>query len=211
MKIKAFIINRNLLTTVKTTVEFLKKDERIEVWILDNGSTYPPLLEWYKTNPCNIHYFKRNAGAYCYWDGRENSFKNENFYIVTDGDCLYEDIPNDWLDRMLTVLNGSNVNKVGFSLDIFDLPDNKLKKDVLNYETQNWQNWDGWGWQSKIDTTFALYRPNSKFKYEATRLDKPYCIKHTPWYMDKISLSDEWKYYLDHINSQSFWGIQLIK
>ena len=48
-KIKAFIVNRNLLTTLKNTVEFLSKEPRVEVVIFDQQSDYPPLLEYYKT------------------------------------------------------------------------------------------------------------------------------------------------------------------
>ena len=46
---KAIIVNRNLLTTLKETVEFLSKESRIDVIIYDQQSTYPPLLEYYKT------------------------------------------------------------------------------------------------------------------------------------------------------------------
>ena len=48
-KIKALLINRNLLTTLKNTLEFLRKEPRVEIHILDQESTYPPLLEFYKT------------------------------------------------------------------------------------------------------------------------------------------------------------------
>ena len=40
MLINAIIINRNLLTTLKHTVDFLEKEERINnIYIIDNDST----------------------------------------------------------------------------------------------------------------------------------------------------------------------------
>ena len=51
---KAIIVNRNLLSTLKETVEFLSKESRIDVIIYDQQSTYPPLLEYYKTCPAEI-------------------------------------------------------------------------------------------------------------------------------------------------------------
>ena len=46
MLIKAIIVNRNLLTTLQNTIEFLKKEDRVsEIHVLDNHSTYHPLLD----------------------------------------------------------------------------------------------------------------------------------------------------------------------
>ena len=77
------------------------------------------------------------------------------------------------------------------------------------WESKFWVDKNEHGWIADIDTTFALYPPNSPFTYKAIRLDKPYCIKHIPWYLDQIP--EEWKYYLEHASSVSSWGSKLKK
>ena len=55
MNIPVIINNRNLFTWPKAMVERIKEYDGVgEIIIVDNDSTYPPLLEWYATNPCRI-------------------------------------------------------------------------------------------------------------------------------------------------------------
>ena len=205
-KINAFIVNRNLISTLKNTIDFLKKEDRINIWILDQNSDYIPLLEYYNTNPTNIHYFRTNEGPYSVWNTELNYIKNNQYYILADSDCLYDDVPNDWLDKMIEVLEKTNHVKVGFSLDISDTPNTHIGIQAKEFENKYWINKDKYGWIAPIDTTFALYRPNSGFSYDALRLDKPYCIKHQPWYITKENITEEWTYYLNNINHMSTWG-----
>jgi len=208
-KIKVFIVNRNLLTTLKNTVEFLLKEPRVEIIIFDQQSTYSPLLEYYKTVNATIIYSKVNRGPHSVWGEELKKYFNTSPFIVTDSDCIYDEVPSDWLDKMLDILNTTSVFKVGFSLKIDDLPNTELAKEVANWEAKYWINKTKLGWDAHIDTTFALYRPHSGFSYEAVRLDKPYCIKHIPWYLTKETITEEWKYYLDNISSISTWGTKL--
>jgi hypothetical protein len=200
---KAIIVNRDLLTTLKETVEFLSKESRLDVIIYDQQSTYPPLLEYYKTCPAEIVYSKINAGPHSVW-GDDLKHHLTDYFIVTDSDCSYEGVPDDWLDKMLNI--AQNNMKVGFSLDL-DLPETPLREDIIRWESQFWINKNEHGWIADIDTTFALYPPNSPFTYRAIRLDKPYCIKHIPWYLNEIP--EEWKYYIEHASAYSSWGIRL--
>jgi len=218
-KIKAFIVNRNLITTLKNTVEFLQKEPRIEIVILDQASTYPPLLDYYKTLDLSIIYFPTNGGPYAVWTDNFKSNLNDNPYIVTDPDCVYDDVPLDWLNKMINVLDNSPIFKVGFSLNIDDIPDTGAKISsrgqlytAKEWESRFWTEKNEFGWVSEIDTTFALYRPiseSSLFSYNAIRLDKPYSIKHMPWYLTKENLTPEWSYYLNEISEVSYWGSAL--
>ena len=203
-KIKAFVVNRNLLSTLKSTVEFLQKEERVEIVIFDQCSTYPPLLKWYKTCGLKILYNENNDGPHSIWRFKE-AFNNE-YFILADSDCTYEGIPSDWLNRMSDVLVNSSAFKVGFSLRIDDLPKHSLSKHVKNVETQYWQTQNSYGYVAHIDTTFALYRPHSGFTYDAIRLAPPYTIKHVMWYLRKDRLSKEWQYYINNASHVSTWG-----
>lgn len=47
--IETFIINKNRLTTTKDLVNWLSKENRLKIYVVDNGSTYKPLLDYYKS------------------------------------------------------------------------------------------------------------------------------------------------------------------
>lgn len=208
-KIKAFIVNRNLLTTLKNTVDFLLKEPRIDVIIFDQQSDYAPLLEYYKTVNATVVYSPTNAGPHSVWGETLKGYFNTDPFIVADSDCIYDGVPSDWLDKMLNVLNTTTVFKVGFSLNIEDLPDSEVGKQAKEWEAKYWTKKIELGWDAHIDTTFALYRPYSGFSYDAVRLDKPYCINHVPWYLTNKNITDEWRYYLNTASSVSTWGTKL--
>lgn len=208
-KIKAFIVNRNLVTTLQKTVDFLLKENRVEVVIFDQDSTYPPLLEYYKTCGVKIVYAGVNGGPHSTWGPKLAPEFNNEYFILADSDCSYEGVPDDWLDKMINVLKLTNHFKVGFSLRLNDLPDTPLGRMARTAEARYWIDKNEYGWVADIDTTFALYRPHSPFSYRALRLDDPYCIKHHMWYLTKEELPDEWRYYLDHASGVSTWGSQL--
>lgn len=208
-KIKAFIINRNLITPLKNTVEFLKKEPRVEIIIYDQQSTYQPLLDYYKTAGATVVYSQKNSGPHSVWGELTKPYFNNNYFIIADSDCLYDEVPSDWLDKMLNVLEKTSVFKVGFSLDIHDLPDTEIAREAANWERRYWMNKTELGWDAHVDTTFALYRPHSGFSYDALRLDKPYCIKHSPWYLTKDNITEEWRYYLENVSHVSTWGSKL--
>lgn len=212
MSIKAIIINRNLLSTLKNTVEFLRKEKRIsEIHILDQDSSYVPLLEWYKTIPETVHYSKNNNGPYVAWSSQFNHLRDD-YFIVTDPDCEFDEVPSDWLDKMLSALSKhSDIPKIGFSLKISDLPDSEIGLAAFKHEFKYWEKAKIDVWDADVDTTFALYRPNQGFTYNAARLDSPYSIKHIPWYLDVNDLPEEWKYYLHYAENVSTWGSKIKK
>lgn len=210
--IKAFVVTRNMTYTLKNTVEFLKKEPRVEITIIDNDSTYEPTLNYYNEIPdINIHCVCHNGGPYVLWHAVPH-LKNDNFFIVTDSDCTYDNVPADWLDKMLHALNNSNYYKVGFSLEIDDIPDTKVGTEAKNWERQFWSNPDHElnGLRANIDTTFALYRPKSGFDYgPSLRLNRPYVIRHEPWYLDENNITEDWKYYYKNATTSSYWGNRL--
>lgn len=208
-KVKALLINRNLLTTFKNTLEFLRKESRVEIHILDQKSTYPPLLEFYKTISEKVHY-SENEGPYSAWHHRYNHLR-KNYFIVADTDCIYDNVPDDWLDVMLHAINQPGSPKIGFSLEIEDLPNTDQGKQSYANEAKYWENKIDLGWDAYVDTTFALYRTDMPFSYDAIRLDRPYCIKHAPWYIDDCCIPEEWQYYLDHANTISTWRNRIKK
>ena len=89
MKIPVIINNRNLLTWTKSMVEKIKTYDNVgDVIIIDNKSTYEPLLEWYKTNPCEIVYCD-NLGHYGAWNSGIVNKLNCEYYVVSPSDEFF--------------------------------------------------------------------------------------------------------------------------
>ena len=68
------------------------------IYIIDNNSTYPPLLEYYNELPYNIFRLKSNLGYLALWkSGIYKKFKNQ-YYVYTDSDIIpQKDCPHDFL------------------------------------------------------------------------------------------------------------------
>jgi len=199
--IKAYIVVHNLLTWTKATVDWLNEQEGVEPVIIDNASTYQPLKEWYRTKPCEILRVNRNYGCEVFWKLGFYDQAGQEF-IVTDPDLDYEGIPADWLEVLRSGFKQvPGTQKVGFSLEIADLPDKfPGKEDIQKWETQFWKvKKTPRHYKANIDTTFALYNkeyaPPMRYIGNALRTIKPYTAKHRPWYLCKEDLDEELMYY----------------
>ena len=142
--IPIFIINKDRLQPLRQLVEFLQNKNYNIITIVDNNSTYIPLLEWYPKSGANIFYNKcpdttidsLNSLAYVY--------KIEEFYKpMTSGNFVFSDsdivpineIPNDFIDHMAEICNYHKKHKVGLGLKIDDIPDHFYNKEkVLSIE-----------------------------------------------------------------------------
>lgn len=213
--IPIIINNFNRLTTTKKLVEDLKRLGYEDITILDNNSSYPPLLEWYNTNPCKIYRFNQNFGPRALWDsGIIELYKDSEWIAYTDSDIelndellkeLDSDRPNKLIQNLIQIANFFKVDKVGLALKIDDLPDNDYANYYKNWESQFWKyeiNKDIY--KADIDTTFALIKPNLPFQYHGLRISGLFFeAKHIPWYTDFDNLTEEEKYYLEHANNTS--------
>lgn len=216
--IPIIIINYNQLESLKNLIESLIKRGFYNIVILDNHSPYPPLLDYYKTiqeNPkVTLHLLNDNLGHTVFWLRKDIlNLYSKGYYVVTDPDLLIEDsVPNDFMKIFIHLINKHiEVKKVGFSLRIDDIPDYYPNKEkVIKWEEQFWKEQQNDGhFISRIDTTFALYRPG--FIYDsngfesAIRTKPPYIVKHLGWYIDYKNLSEEQKFYINNANSSSSW------
>lgn len=216
--INCYIINYNRLTTLKGMVDYLSKEKRINIIVVDNNSTYKPLLEYYKseefTSKAKLLQMDNNYGYKVCWI--KNLVPKDEKYIITDSDLDLSNIPENWLDIMLIgLVRYPNYLKIGFSLDIFNLPYTPLKNSIITHEMKFWFNDIGIGFDAPIDTTFALYREKclSHILGPAIRLHKPYMAIHLPWLDTPQTLTEEDVYYYEHINTnieQSHWSRQIL-
>jgi len=186
---------------------------------LDNASTYPPLLKWYETCPCEVIRLSTNYGHRVLWNAPgvlDAVMKREGcyFYGLTDPDIDMETVPVDVLDKILEIyaIYGISLHKIGVSLEINDLPDNEVSTRVKEWEQLFWNGSERQGlirtfegkelpvgiYAAAIDTTFAIYRRDSMrepFKFGQVRLDRPYTAKHMPWYLTVGDLPEDYKVY----------------
>ena len=208
MGIPVIINNRNLLTWPKAMVERIQRYEGVgEIVIVDNESTYSPLLEWYATNPCRIERHG-NVGIAAPWLKQVVANLKAPFYVVTDPDMGLEDTPDDTLlylkDRMMSL----NIDKIGLGLDWQRVEDKSPYYKRLNlYEKDRWDKsvvQENVHMDVQIDTTFALYRVPVYFIGGASTTF-PYVARHYPWEfsLEEARSDEEFMYYMNHATSAS--------
>ncbi|MBL8848896.1 MAG: hypothetical protein JNG89_04400 [Planctomycetaceae bacterium] len=180
--------------------------------IVDNGSTYEPLLAWLENCPYEVIRVGANAGCYGFWH-RKHHHARTDLYVVSDSDLDLSAVPADAVDRLRRALDQNpDVAKAGLSLEIIDLPDvYPFKQDVVSWEQQFWTTRRGDCWRADIGATFALYDPSRNALldqnfYPAVRLDRPYTARHLPWYLDFNDLTDELRYYFSRCDDLAHWG-----
>ncbi|HEY9220461.1 MAG TPA: glycosyltransferase family 2 protein [Lutibacter sp.] len=217
--IPIIIISFNQLFYLRQLITFLQKHQYKNIIIIDNNSTYQPLLDYFDTieSFVAIHKLKENLGHLVFWKQKELYNKySKGYYVITDPDIVpVANCPGDFVLHFKRILDKNlQVTKVGFSLKIDDIPDsNPNKQKVIDWESQFWrnQNKDG-NYHAPIDTTFALYRPKSDFEnlsnfLRAVRTKEPYTAKHGGWYFDIKNLTAEQNSYHKLANESSSWKI----
>lgn len=209
---KVFIIMKNRLTWPKAMCEFLA-DTGSEVILIDNASTYQPLLDWYDTCPYTVHRMEKNYGHLVFWKSGLCNVYTDRFYIVTDHDLDLSGVPHDYADFLMKGLE-NNVVKSGLSLRINDLPNNPYAMQAFDWELKFWQTkQDKNGFfNSDIDTTLAVYDRERKFGFppesntffSAVRSPEPYTARHLPWYLTPGNMTEEERYY--HERTDKYWS-----
>jgi hypothetical protein len=203
----------NRLDCLSKLVERLKSDGYTNIYIIDNNSTYEPLLRYFKEEKLRVFRLSENVGYLAVWKCDIIKYFINKPYVYTDPDVLPDDhCPNGYLGLMyMHLMNNPNVSKVGFGLRIDDLPDHfGLKEQVIRHESQFWLrplDANNTIYQAPIDTTFALYRAGQKGGWwlPAIRTGDLYVAKHLPWYADSTNPTDEDNFYKNSVTQSTHW------
>ncbi len=219
---KIFIMSYNLLESTRNMAEFFVQCGHEPV-IVDNDSSYPPLLKWletcaYKvvsTKGIQLSTFNRFV-----WEIPNLLDDVGEFYCVTDCDLGFDGVPKDFCEVLANHIERSpGILKCGLSIRISDLPDNKYANSYRESESKNWESKDNYGFYGiPVDTTCAVYsvdrcnnianmwRPenselpqnflDNSFFFRSHRSPEPYTCKHIQWYADINNLSHEQLYNL---------------
>ncbi|PWB21791.1 glycosyltransferase family A protein [Flavobacterium sp. HTF] len=216
--IPIIIISFNQLHYLEKLIDYLTKHNYKNIVIIDNNSTYKPLLEYFdKINSIvTIHRLKDNYGHLVFWENKGLFEKySKGYYALTDADINpIPECPGDFLNHFKKILDkDQKITKVGFSLKVDDIPNTNLYKDrILKWESQfsKDERKDG-NFAAEIDTTFALYRPGYQYDianfYSACRTKMPFVARHGGWYIDNRNLTEEQKFFFANCNESSSWRV----
>lgn len=185
-KVPIIINNMNLLEWPSKMVEQCKKFVDVgDIIIIDNDSTYEPLLEWYKTNPCEIIY-SENLGNCAPWILDIPGKRGYDYYVVTDPDLNLSITPLDCLNYIKERLEKYNeFDYIGLSLSNYQQPHN----NPYHFHLKTWayHAWetsmirDGLLLSQIVDTTFAMYKTGRYHRGNSCATNYPYSTEHLPW------------------------------
>ncbi|BCS55989.1 glycosyltransferase family 2 protein [Geobacter sp. SVR] len=229
MSTPIFINCFNRVTPLRRLVDWLLHAGQQRIVLLDNVSTYPPLLRYYEelgSEPrVTVVRLPLNFGHVSLWAcGILHRLNWSQPYVYTDPDVLPDDnCPKDFIGRFATILGRHpTIMKAGFGLIIDDLPDcYRFRNEVQAWEKQFWDIRVATDeYLAPIDTTFALYRGGNIIwdqptfeaaKHNAVRTGAPYLARHLDWYIDSDHPSTELEYYRAHtLPGATSWSLEAL-
>jgi hypothetical protein len=181
---------RDRLKDLCSLIEWLERAGHRRITLLDNASTFPPLLAYLAASPHEVRYLGENLGSRALWDA---GLVPDEPFVLTDPDIVPLDTcPLDavaHLQRLLDAYPSYSKAGLGLYLDDVEFPSKGWERTLVSRETAPGV------FDSLIDTTFALYRPGASFAYEAIRTGAPYLARHGSWYVTEPDAEDA--YYLE--------------
>ena len=212
-----FINARDRLNVMRHLIDWLVGAGYRKLIILDNASTYPPLLEYYaalEQDPrIRIIRLGRNFGFKALWLSNVlERLKISTPYIYTDPDVLpIERCPKDFALRLMKFLDANHeVRKVGLGLiydDITFFDKAAVVRDEADYYvgTRVGDNLHF----AQVDTTLALYANTRHYSLRLSlRTTGDLRAYHLPWYFDYDNLPEDERYYLSHADKNSVTSLK---
>ena len=209
-KIPIFINARDRLGCLRQLVDWLRQAGYEKIYILDNASTYQPLLDYYsmlEEQGIWVLKLRQNLGHTALWrSGILEKLDIRTPYVYTDPDVLpLEECPKDFLADLLELLRKYPwLEKAGLGL---------YYEDITYFDAAAKQAWEKQFYQiqveknvyfAPVDTTLALYRDARHYCIEeAVRTGGRLMCRHLPWYYDYERLPEDERYYLEHANESS--------
>ena len=192
------------MTPLRSLLSYLERAGCQRVFLVDNDSSYSPLLEFFATTPHPVIRLGGNLGHQALWEGGVLAQLGINgSFLISDPDVVpIEECPLDAIDYLQEILAAyPDRNKAGLGLRIDDLPPHyRFRDEVVLWEGQFWERTLAPRlYDAPIDTAFALLRhPGARGIDGCVRTGYPYLARHTDWYQDTEHPTDEERYYRDH-------------
>lgn len=216
--IPIFLISYNRLSYLKTMIQWLEERNLRNIKIIDNDSTYPPLLEFYDRTEYEVFRLGYNGGHTVFWKDPIFAEYRKEFYILSDPDLqAIEECPDDVIKKLFECLREYRfVNKAGMALKIDDIPEDGIfGNQVVRWEKRFYRiQVEKDVFFAPIDTTFALYLPEDLFEPRrqdaSLRVGYPYQVRHLPWYKKQNELTDEDIFYSE-LQTNGWWNTSVGK
>ncbi|MCD6019424.1 MAG: colanic acid biosynthesis glycosyl transferase [Bacteroidetes bacterium] len=209
-EVPVIINNRNRFTFLKLMVDQLQSFGYKNIYILDNDSSYPPLLEYYKSVNAKVIFLKQNVGYKALWETNIFEQFKDKYYVYSDPDILLQqDCPKDFVYQLyLHLKKYSGKEKAGMALKIDDLPDTYAnKQEAIKNESIYWtRELEKDVYDAEVDTTLALYKPlafGNAEECDAIRVGGKLAAQHLTWYLDSANLPEEELYYKSSIKQNT--------
>lgn len=209
-QLPVFINSRDRLGCLQRLVSWLLAAGYQNIYILDNDSSYEPLLKYYEEvqdNGVQVIYLRKNIGHKALWQANILEIMNVSTpYVYTDSDVLPgEECPVDVLYTLAKALQKFPfAQKAGLSLRLDDITFYD-KEYIRKIENVYWRFPIGEDeYYAAVDTTLALYRNRHHYTLaEGVRLGGKYQARHLPWYYDYENLPADEEYYMKHAGQWS--------
>ena len=119
-----FINVRDRVTDLRALVEWLERAGHERIHLIDNASTWPPLLDYLSRSPHAVIELDRNLGSRALWHA---GLVPDEPYVLTDPDIVpTEDCPLDLVEHLQGLLvRYPQFSKAGVGLyldDVGDIP-----------------------------------------------------------------------------------------
>lgn len=206
-----FINSRDRLACLARLMDWLTRAGCRRIYILDNESTYEPLLCYYaeleRTGRAKVRFLGRNCGHTALWDsGILEELAIATPYVYTDSDVVpTEDCPPDAVGHFLRILQRYPfLDKVGFALRIDDITMPYADACRAWEERFYFYPLEKDCFFAPVDTTFALYQNRRHYTIlTAARTTGRYIARHLPWYGSARDRTEDERYYLAHASKSS--------
>jgi len=219
-EVPIFVNSFNRLTCLRRLLEWLCAAGHRRIFVIDNASTYPPLLDYLgeveRHHLATVIRLPENVGHLAIWAcGLLDRLGITSEYVYTDPDVLPADFcPPDLVGFLQAVVaENPEILAAGPGLRIDDIPDHyPHKAAVIAWEGQFWLRPAAPRlFRAGIDTTFALYRPGASHTLgtgRSIRTGWPYLAAHEGWYSDHQSPTDEETHYRRSVKADtSHWSV----
>lgn len=214
----------NQYTYVSNIVAKLREAGFADIYLVDQGSSYPPLREFLAeamaSNSALPLYLGSNKGPHHFFTaGLYDVFGGAPF-IYTDPDLSWDTLAGDFVTRMFALSHRYRTFKVGPALalptdaeikpNLLNTHNSDRAKTVAEVEAPYWRHEVEPGvYQAPIDTTMHLFVPQYYTPGEAliTGLriaGDGYSVLHLPWFHTDPMPADEYAYYLQR-SSYTTW------
>ncbi|MFT3813820.1 MAG: hypothetical protein QM740_10610 [Acidovorax sp.] len=187
----------------------------LNLLVFDNGSTYPPLVDYLNRIRDDVRvmpvYYNANMGPRHFFLGKiYASVFGPCPFLYTDPDLTWGALADDFVSRLLDLTHQYRTFKVGAALTLphpheLKASAPKIKEagqelDVIAFESRYWQAEVEPGvYNAPIDTTLHLFNPAY---YDGTTIitglrvaGAGYEAKHTPWFKDDPCPAEETDFY----------------